>query len=329
VRDYASAIVSSQLTDDGYASQGTVAELSETLLYPLDIPLLRDEDDAPGAHLVAARGVTQKWGGAEVFSSVNNVDFANVVTVRESAVMGTCTTTLPAFAPASALIDHAGSVTVSIAHGELASSTEAAMFADATINVMMIGSEVIRFVTATQASTAPNVYVLSRLFRGQLGTEWACGSHAASERCVLLRTRGLRAITSDIGATRYLKGVTFGLASTAATAAAFVNTGIASKPWAPVNVQQSKSGSDYTITWDRRSRLASRFASSAGISVPLGEESERYEVDLYNGGTLVATYSVTSPSATFSGSYTGHTVTVYQLSGVVGRGYASAALTLY
>lgn len=329
VRDEASAIVSSALTDTGYTEQTTVTVRSATVLRFLDIPLLRDEDDGAG-HYVATRGAGTNWGGAEVYSSVNNVDFSNVVTVRESAVLGSCTTTLATFAPGSALIDLANTVTVTVAHGTLSSSTEAAMFADGTINVMQVGSETIRFVTATATDTDPNVYVLSRLFRGQRGTEWAIDGHAAGESCCLLRPRGLRRIESPaIGATRYLKGVTFGLAPADVAAVAYANTGISSKPWAPVNVQQAKSGSDYTITWDRRSRLATRFASASGINVPLGEESERYQVDLYNGGTLVATYSVTSPSAAFTGAYTGHTVTVYQLSGVVGRGYASAALTLY
>ena len=299
VRDDAGAVVSQATTDGDYDSQETVTLPSTTtVLYPLDIPLLRDEDDEPGTHPVAARGATAKWGGADVFSSVNNTDFTNVATVRESAVLGTCTTTLADFAPTSALLDLTNTVTVTVAHGELSSSTEAAMFADQTINVMLIGAEVIRFVTATASDTDPNVYVLSRLFRGQRGTEWAVAGHAASERCVLLRERGLRQISSDIGAERYLKAVTFGIAPTAVTATAFTNTGVASKPWSPVNVQQ---GENYTITWDRRSRLSTRFASPSGISVPLGEESERYEIDLLTSGdALVTTLESTMPSVELS-----------------------------
>jgi hypothetical protein len=110
---------------------------------------------------------------------------------------------------------------------------------------------------------------------------------------------------------------------------AFTNTGVSQKPWAPVNLSQDVSGTNYTVTWSRRSRLATRFASSAGINVPLGEETEAYEIELRNGSTLVATFTSASESVSFTGSYTGHTVTVYQMSAAVGRGYASAALTLY
>jgi hypothetical protein len=205
------------------------------------------------------------------------------------------------------------------------------MMTDESINVVLIGSEVVRFITATASSTDPNVYVLSRLFRGQLGTEWAVGSHVANERCVLLRPSGLRRVTtaaSEIGAPRYVRGVSLGLATSSAASEPFTNEGVSQTPWAPVNLRQSKSGSDYTIAWDRRSRLKSRFASSAGISVPLGESSESYSIDLFNGSTLVATYTATAATVTFSGSYSGYTVVVYQISEAVGRGYASASLTL-
>jgi hypothetical protein len=294
----------------------------------MDIPLLQDADDSPG-YYVAARGESAKWAGAVVQSSVNDADFSEVARVAESAVLGACSTTLGS--GSTAIIDEVNRVTVSVAHGELSSSTRDAMLADETINVMLIGPEVIRFITATASSTAPNVYVLSRLFRGQQGTEWAVGSHGSGERCVLLRPRGLRRVStaaSEIGAARYVRGVSLGLATASADSEAFTNTGVAQKPWAPVNVRQEKDGSDYTITWDRRSRRRSRFASSAGISVPLGEESEAYEVDLFNGSTLVDTFEATSPSVEFSGSYTGYTVVVYQLSEAVGRGYASVSLTL-
>lgn len=330
-RDYASVIESEEITDDGYTEQSTVTVLSETELLPLDIPITRDEDNGPG-YYVAARGTSSKWAGAEVRSSVNNVDFSTVATIRESAVLGTCTTTLGDSAAGAALLDMVNTVTVSVLYGELASSTRAAMFADETINVMMIGDEVVRFITATQSSSDPNVYVLSGLFRGVLGTEWAIGSHAADEECCLLRPQGLRRVstqTSDIGVARYLKGVSLGLASSSALAESFTDTGRALKPWAPVNLRQSKSGSDYTITWDRRTRLKTRFASSVGMSVPLGEASEAYEVELLDGSdVLVDTFDAATGSVTFSGSYTGYKVRIYQISETVGRGYVSATLTL-
>lgn len=330
-RDYASVIDSEELTDDGYTEQTTVALMSETDLLPLDIPILRDDDNGPG-YYVAARGVTSKWAGAEVRSSVNDVDFSTVATVRESAVHGICSTTLWNAAGGASVIDYINTLTVVVSYGELASSTRSAMFADETINVMAVGSEVIRFITATQSASDPNVYVLSGLFRGCLGTEWAISGHAASETCCLLTTRGMRRVStqlSDIGTLRYLKGITLGLAASSVTSETFTDTGRALKPWAPVNLRQSKSGSDYTITWTRRTRLKTRFASSAGMSAPLGETSESYAIELLDSGdALVSTFAATSPTVTFSGSYTGYKVRVYQVSEAVGRGYVSATLTL-
>jgi hypothetical protein len=69
--------------------------------------------------------------------------------------------------------------------------------------------------------------------------------------------------------------------------------------------------------------------------VPLGEESERYEVDIMDGAGVKRTLSATSPSATytaaqqiadFGSAQSALSVNVFQLGAVYGRGSAMAAV---
>lgn len=70
------------------------------------------------------------------------------------------------------------------------------------------------------------------------------------------------------------------------------------------------------------------------MDIPLGEESERYEVEILDGSTVVRTIATTSPTASYSAAeqttdfgspQSSMSVKVYQLSAVVGRGYAASA----
>lgn len=292
-RHDASTILSAGVTDSsGYDSAAAVTAPSPTTLQVLDVPILRDADNGPGHYVAANGGAT--WAGASVQRSINNVDFSQAATVLERAVFGTCTTTLGNFAGIG--FDEVNSVSVSVGTGELASSTRDALLLDQQVNVILIGGEVIRFVTATLTGTAPNRYKLTRLLRGQRGTEWAMASHVADERCVLLRPQGLRYIATpqaDIGATRYIKGVTNGLNASTATGAAYVNSGVSQKPFAPTNLRASNDEYGNTkITWARRDR-AIRPWGSLGMS----EASESYEVDVYAAtDAFVQTVAATTTS---------------------------------
>jgi len=339
VFDDQSALTSLQVTDETQVPSGTVTAPGDTLFKPLDIPILRDADDAPGFY-VAAKGSTVNWPGAQIQASVDDVSFTTVAEVNESAVYGTCSTTLATYTGVG--FDERNSVTVNVGNGELSSSTRDAMLADATINAMLIGSEVIRFRTATLSS--PGVYVLTGLLRGQRGTEWAIATHAASERAVLLRPQGLRRVATQsslIGVARYLRGVTLGTIADAASQA-FTDTGVGLECYAPVDLRASRAdNNDAVLTWKRRTRVATRFTGPSGILVPLGEASESYDLELWTAGygALLRTFSgLGAATATYTAAQQvadGGTVAsvahvrVYQRSAVVGRGKVlQASVTL-
>jgi len=88
---------------------------------------------------------------------------------------------------------------------------------------------------------------------------------------------------------------------------------------------------DLAIGCVRRTRIGGIWAD--GTDIPLNEESERYEVDILNGSTVVRTIAVTSPAANYTAAQqtadfgapqSSVAVKVYQLSATVGRGWPAA-----
>jgi hypothetical protein len=176
------------------------------------------------------------------------------------------------------------------------------------------------------------IYDLSMLLRGRAGTEHATNDHEASESIVqVVSTQGIVKATelvSDIGSEYFYKGVTVGRSADSADAESFTSTGAALKPYAVVDLRKEDAGGgDWTITWRRRSRLSTRFLGPLSSSVPLGEESESYVVTVHDGSDVLQdTQTVSTNEATVTAS-AGYTVTVYQVSASVGRGYP-AELTI-
>lgn len=332
VLDDVRATLSAGITDGGNTGQSTVQQMALTEWLPLDMPLIRDADNNPGFWVAAAPGVGDLWPGAAVLGSWDGVSFSKLADTTDAAVFGETTTVLGDWTGGN-VFDTTNSVTVSI-NGEASSYTRAAMLADLSLGVWLIGSEVIRARTATLVSAG--VYRLSNLIRGFRGTEWAMGTHVVGERAVLINSALRRVATqqSHIGLERQIKAITAGLAQTTATAEAFTDTGIALKPFAPVNLKGAwdVGTGDLALTWRRRTRLSHRFLAP-GIEPPLGEASELYDVEIWDTTftTLKRTFaSVTTPaqaytaaqqSADFGAPQSSVGVRVYQRSEAVARGY--------
>jgi hypothetical protein len=95
----------------------------------------------------------------------------------------------------------------------------------------------------------------------------------------------MRAASRDIGNPSYLD-----------VQHAFTGRGLV--PLSPVHLRGSRSGGDLTITWKRRTRVGGDSWDS--VEVPLGEDAERYEIDILDGINVVRTLSATSPTATYT-----------------------------
>ena len=286
VGDDGEVVIEPMATSDDYAEQTAVQSPAGTEFYALDIPTLRDADSSPGFY-VAAKGTGPLWAGCVIQSSFDGVTFQTVAQINEPAVMGLTTSALSAWAGGD-LFDTINTVTVNVGDGQLSSATRDAVIADRTVNAALIGAEIVRFTTATLLSAAPNIYRLSGLLRGQRGTEAFTG-HASDERFVLLATSsGIRRVShaaSELRKTRQLKAITI-LTSEQSAAVPFYNSGVSSLPLAPVSIRATRqSNGDILFSWSNRSRLSTSFVGPSGSLVPLGEESEEYNITVFADGS--------------------------------------------
>ncbi len=337
VLDDATAIESAGITSEDYTPTVGVALPGDTIMELLDVPLMRDAENTLG-HYVAATSSGTTWPGASISRSLDDVEYAEAARVSERAILGVTTTTLGNYTGVG--FDERNTVTVSLSYGTLSSSTRAGLLADASINNIMIGAELVRFRTATFVDDG--IYTLSGLLRGQKGTEWAMAGHTSADVVALIQTAGIRYVAIDLpslSAERFYKGVTLGKSLASVTGESFTCEGVSLRPLAPVNLRRTVgTANQITVTWNRRTRLACTFTGAAGISVPLGELTEAYEVDvvLIAGSVLKRTLSVTSASAIYTaamqtadgiGASTPIRFDVYQMSAVVGRGYVASLTT--
>lgn len=334
VLDEPSALDSVGLTALDYTSSTVVAAPISTSIQILDVPILRDSDDDLGLYVAAKQTAGDDFPGAAIFDSSDDSTFVRQATVLEAAVFGSCSTTLGNW-DGPRIIDERNSVTVSVGAGTLSSSTRDIVLNSRSVNAALVGDEIIQFVTATLVSEG--VYTLSRLIRGCRGTEHAMSGHGSAERFVLLQEDGIRRVdveNAQLGIERFYKGVTLGRSVSSATSQAFTPMAIGKKPFSPVDLRGSRDGSNnLTVTWQRRTRLSTRTIGALGISIPIGESEERYEIDILDDASdpsVLRTIDATSPTAEYTAAEQtadGLTpgdpveVRVYQISATVGRGH--------
>ena len=323
-------------TSAGYLSQTTVRGVVDSVLIAMDIPPLRDADNRAG-YYVAARGASSPWSGCGLYSSPNGVSYSLAAQVAEPATIGSCSTTLGPWAGGS-VMDEMNGVTVNMGIGELASVTRSELLEGESTNALLIGDEVVRFASAALQSSSPNIYRVTRLLRGQRGTEWASGSHVADERAVLLSTRGLRRIAQQAGDVLkpfFLKAVSPGQLLGDVESQQFTNTGRSQRPLAPVDVRVERTATDdLRITWKRRTRLSTKFCGTQGAVVPLDEVAEEYAVSIISGGLTARRLTVASAEAIYTraqaqadyGDVPSQLILrIEQMSAAVGAGYAADA----
>ena len=332
VFDDATVINSTALTSNDYTSSSTISRPGSSVIELIDGPILRDADDESGFY-VAMTGDTAGWPGGSVQKSADNVSFAEVARVTERAVIGVATTALGDWAGPN-FVDEINAVTVDVAGSALSSCTHEELLSGAG-PVLIIGDEVVPYKTATLVSSG--VYRITGMLRGRRGTEWAMSSHAVGDRVVLLRAAGMRRVLMDAGELnllRYYKGVTFGRTVNSADSVEFTNTGAGKKPFAVKNVRGNRDASDLVISWDRRTRLSENWLAG---TLPLGEVSESYEIDIRNAGntatlrtltstTASVTYTAAQQTTDFGSPPASVRVRVYQMSDTVGRGYVTEAV---
>lgn len=320
----------------------TTEPLSPTESVFLDIHLLRDVDDFDGEYIGAAPLNPDNWSGSLLRQSNDDeVTYADVPggTFSVAAGRGVALTALgPISADVVEFFDWAHSVQIYVDEGvELSSYTRDQILAGTATAYLLgpadePGGEI--FFARTATLDAERTYTLTGLLRARKGTE-EYTDHAIGDRFVVLNT-ALRSILQsafDIGVERDFKMISLGATEASALNVEHTNTNLRKKPLAGVHLGGGiNAAGDIVIKWDPRTRYYSNLATR-----PVGEASERYEVDIYHGGVFVRTlgatdsdrittprvsYTAAMQTADFGSARLQIYAKVYQMSETYGRGYA-------
>ena len=318
----------------GGSAQGsgqTTSPAQPSVVLYLDIPLLRDADDHPGFYIGANGAPKEGWPGAGVFKSVDGgANYFAFLGISTPSIFGSTSDVLGPWDPRNHIFDEQNWVTV-VVNGPLVNLPELAVLNGG--NYAMVGFECIQFKYAELVAT--NTYRLTGLLRGQLGTQWAIGTHLIGDRFVLL-TNNLRDTTHDTGElniVRDYKAATFGFSLDLGTSTRFADTGVRLKPYAPVQVGGGRqANNDWAFQWHRCTRLSDGWMDL--VDVPLGEAAESYEIDIMSGTTVKRTLTSTTQTVAYTSAQqvtdfgtnqSTVSIRVYQMSATVGRGYAGTA----
>lgn len=320
---------------DGYTAP-TVSVPVESIALLVDSVMLRDTDDRAGYYAaIAPKSSSANWGGAVLYRD-RGAGYEVVERFPAQAIAGVTNGSVTS--QDEAVWDETTTITVDLygTDATLESVTESEVLNGA--NAAIIGdNQVIQFQNAVQVGGYDNRWTLSRILWGRRGSDHSAGTYASGSRFLLLDGAVLFVENSltELAIARDFKAVTagFSISDTANTSFTWNANGL--KPLSVVDVQSSRDGSNnLTVTWVRRSRLGHE-TPYAGADLPLGEQYERYELDVMNGSTVVrtitvndattASYTAADQTTDFGSPQASLTIKIYQISATVGRGFERSA----
>lgn len=297
--------IATGVSGEGFIQQ-TLGPSAASRLFLLDMPLLRDTDDTGQSFTIlydAAAGYNTPWSGAFIAESSDDTNWVDEPPIQtaNAVVFGSALNALGDVANPW-IIDNTNTLTVNMTNGGGASLSSATLLAlcnganvAALYNVSTGAIEVIQWLTVT--ANVDGSYTLSGLARGRRGTEVFTGSHAVGDLFIICSTSTISAIKmalSDLNVSRFFRATTQGTLTEDSPIKNFTDTGRTMQPYQPAQQKATLSGSDIELEWVRRTRVGGELRDLTG-DVPLSEQSEAYQVDIYNaGGTAVVRSVVVS-----------------------------------
>ncbi len=299
----------------------------------LDLPTLTAEQPPVLARLAV---FADPWPGAvAVWSATDGLSFNRVALAQAPSTVGVTLDDLPAGPTARW---HNATFRVQLYGGALVSVSDDALFSGANAAALQRADgawEVIQF--GKSELTGERIYSLTRLLRGQAGSEWAMAAPLAAGAPFVLLDSHVVTIASGLDAldrTMQLRVVAAGRDIGDASALSLQATPqtTALRPLTPVHVKAARDTGGVTFTWIRRIRID---GDTWVGEVPLGEDSEQYRLEILSGGDVVRTIYVTTPTALYAAAdeladfgavQTSLSVRVTQLSATVGKGFSAEAL---
>ncbi|WP_028714363.1 glycoside hydrolase TIM-barrel-like domain-containing protein [Paracoccus sp. J55] len=312
----------------------------------LDVPLLTSDQQAHRPLLAAS---SSRWPGqmAVYRSEEEDEGYQLLTTFSQRARIGALA--FPFHSGPVDRFDHGNELYVDLAYGTLVSITDNQLFSGG--NALAIESapgvwEVVQAATVELVSAGR--YKLTRLLRGQRGTEWAMGAVVPAGATVVVLDQTLVELPiseEDVGTPWHWRvgPASKPVSDTSYRHQQFTPQGRGLEPFSGVHAVQpyrrGREAGDLTIQWIRRSRALSADIWGNG-EVPLGEESAAYEVDILDGPGIKRTLSSSTTSVVYTAAQqtadwgaplapgTSLRIDIYQVAPVAGRGFVYSE-TLY
>ncbi|SNT39835.1 phage tail baseplate protein, partial [Antarctobacter heliothermus] len=312
----------------------------------LDLPQL--SEDQP-AHRPFVAAFADPWAGdLAVFRSPSMDSFEVLTTFGSTARIGSLVSDFHA-GPTSRF-DLGNALVVDLFSGTLESVSDLTLFGGANALAVETASGVWEILQAGTAELiAPGRYRLTRLLRGQRGTEGAMGTPTPAGARVVVVDETLAALPIAEGDLALPWNWRIGPATRPVSDDSYVGTpftpaGVGLRPFSVAHEEQPwrkpRSPGDITIRWTRRSRALSADSWGA-VEVPLVEEVEAYEVEILAGGTVKRSLTTFTTSAVYAAAEQitdwgallgpGDTldIRIFQLSASVGRGAVKTATLIF
>lgn len=240
-------------------------------------------------------------GSVAVWQSSDGASYQVAAVASASAVLGVTLDPLPA--GPLARWDNGNAVRVRLSGGALMALSDARVLAGGNTAAVQNdegGWEIIQFAKAELVDG--QVYRLSRLLRGQAGSEPAMAALLPAGAAFVLLDSRLLPIARGIDALERpmpLRVAGRGRSHDDAAAVAVTVTpdATALRPLAPVHVRAVRRADGVHVSWIRRSRIG---GDGWAGEMPLGEDGEAYRVDIVSGAAVVRRISCTAPAATYA-----------------------------
>jgi hypothetical protein len=307
------------------------AALGPAQVTVLDLPAL----DASAPVVLTRLAITANpWpGSVAIWQSSDGASFEVAAVAAAPCVIGETLDALPA--GPTARWDRGNQLRVKLYGGALASISDARVLEGGNAAALRNADgawEIFQFANAVLVDG--NIYQLSRLLRGQAGSEFAMAAPLpAGAPFVVL---GAHMVPIALGFDALARPMQLRIAATGRnhddpTAVALTVTpgDTALKPLSPVYIAARRAGDGIHISWIRRTRID---GDNWAVEVPLGEQAEAYTLEILSGGSVVrsiacvvpqALYAAADELADFGAAQTSLHLRVAQISATVGRGYAA------
>ena len=302
----------------------------------LDLPCMGLSGLDTPAYLIAAAG-GQAWPGGLILESRDGGSEWDDV-----AEIGPPGSTIGVAVNAIGSPGHVGQIDTASAlqvrmGGDLSSITNAGLYAGR--NRLAYGAdqrwEIIGARTVTPDGNG--LVTLTNLLRGQFGTEWACSSHQVGDAVVVLDFDNVQLRSSEmamIGVPALFRGITFGGDISSDRSRQWAWRGHNLMPLAPVHLCGSRDpmSGEWSFSWTPCRRFPSTLRDGAEIG--MDEPQEIYIVRVYGAGfsslkreltvqSPAGVYTIAQQTQDFGGPQTAIYLSVAQVSGRVGAGYAT------